>query len=103
MAIPLTRLTCKDKLDWRPLTKKVFQDLKTVFTTVPILVHPDFTKAFYLEIDALDFALEAVLSQLGKGKKLHPIAFYSCKFFPAKINYEIHDKELLAIMDFFQE
>ena len=35
--------------------------------------------------------------------KLHPVAFYSQKFCAAKINYEIHNKELLAIVDSFQE
>jgi len=35
-------------------------------------------------------------------KKLHPIAFYSRKFSTAKINYEIHKKELLATIDLFK-
>jgi hypothetical protein len=58
-----------------------------------------------METDALDFALGAVLSQEGDGtygRRLHPVAFYSRKFSAAKINYEIHDKELLAIVDSFQ-
>ena len=76
---------------------------QTAFTTAPILVHPDFAKAFYLETDASDFALGVVLSQMGVDGKLHPVAFYSRKFSAAEINYEIHDKELLAIVDSFQE
>jgi hypothetical protein len=103
IAAPLTRLTCKDKLEWGPQAENAFQDLKTAFTTAPILVHPDFAKAFYLETDASDFALGAVLSQMDEDKKLHPVAFYSRKFSAAEINYEIHDKELLAIVDSFQE
>ena len=69
----------------------------------PILVHPDFSKPFFLETDASDFALGAVLSQSGEDKRLHLVAFHSRKFTTAKINYEIHDKELLAIVDSFQE
>jgi hypothetical protein len=103
VAAPLTRLTCKDKLEWGPQAEKAFQTLKMAFTTAPILVHPDFAKAFYLETDASDFALGAVLSQMGGDGKLHPVAFYSRKFSAAEINYEIHDKELLAIVDSFQE
>jgi hypothetical protein len=103
VAAPLTRLTCKDKLEWGPQAGKAFQDLKTAFTTAPILVHPDFAKAFYLETDASDFALGAVLSQMDIDGKLHPVAFYSRKFSAAEINYKIHDKELLAIVDSFQE
>ena len=56
-----------------------------------------------METDASDFALEVVLSQLGDGEKLHPVAFHSWKFSAVEINYKIHDKELLAIVDSFQE
>ena len=86
-----------------PQAEKAFEDLKTAFTTAPISVHPNFEKEFYLETDASDFASRAVLSRMGVNGKLHPIAFYSRKFSTAKINYEIHDKELLAIVDSFQE
>jgi hypothetical protein len=48
------------------------------------------------------FALGATLSQIGDDKKLHPNAFHARKFSPAKINYNIHDKELLAIVDSFK-
>jgi hypothetical protein len=44
-----------------------------------------------------------VLSQPDKDRRLHPVAFHSRKFTFAEINYEIHDKELLAIVDSFQE
>ena len=50
-----------------------------------------------------DFALGNILSQIGDDGKLHPIAFHSRKFKAAEINYEIHDKELLAILDSFQQ
>jgi hypothetical protein len=56
-----------------------------------------------METDASDFALGAVLSQEGDGGRLHLVAFYSRKFSAAEINYEIHDKELLANVDSFQE
>ena len=56
-----------------------------------------------METDASHFALGAVLSQLEDGEKLHPLAFHSRKFSAVEINYKIHDKELLAIVDSFQE
>jgi len=55
-----------------------------------------------VETAASDFALGAVLSQRDEGNRLHPVAFHSRKFMPAEINYEIHDKELLAIVDSFK-
>ena len=56
-----------------------------------------------MEANASDFALGSILSQYGKDGRLHPIAFRSPKFSTTKINYEIHDKELLAIIDAFEE
>ena len=103
IATPLTRLTCKDKLEWSTEADQAFEILKTAFTSAPILTHPDFQKPFFLESDASDFALGAVLSQHGEDGRLHPVAFHSRKFTAAEINYEIHDKELLAIVDSFQE
>jgi hypothetical protein len=67
------------------------------------LTHPDFQKPLFLKTDASDFALGAILSQPDKDKCLHPIVFHSRKFSAAEINYEIHDKELLAIVNSFQE
>ena len=55
-----------------------------------------------METNALDFALSAVLSQRDDENRLHPIAFHSRKFSSAEINYEIHDKELLAVVDSFK-
>jgi len=55
-----------------------------------------------VETDASDFALGCVLSQY-QGSRLHPVAFHSRKLNSAERNYEIHDKELLAIMEAFKE
>ena len=100
---PLIRLTRKNKFIWTLKTERVFQILKTAFTTAPILFHPDPSKPFFLEAEASDFALGAVLSQYGDDGRLHPVGFYSRNFLAIEINYEIHDKELLAIIDAFEE
>ena len=55
-----------------------------------------------METDASDFALGSVLSQRDTENRLHPVAFHSRKFSPAEINYKIHDKELLAVVDSFK-
>jgi len=64
-------------------------------------MHVDFIKPFFLETDALDYAFGAILSQYGDDNYLHPVAFYSRNFIASKINYEIHDKKLLAIVASF--
>ena len=56
-----------------------------------------------LETNASDLAKGAVLSQYEPDKKWHLLAFYSKKFSPAEINYDIHDKEMSVIVDSFKE
>src|SRR4051794_19620635 len=56
-----------------------------------------------METDASDLAKAGILSQLKPDKRWHPLAFYSKKFSPAEINYDIHDKEMSAIVDSFKQ
>ena len=58
----------------------------------------DPAKPFTLECDASDYATGAVLSQQGIDGKAHPVAFYSKTLNEAERNYEIYDKELLAVV-----
>jgi hypothetical protein len=44
-----------------------------------------------------------MLSQYNKNSKLYPVAFLSQKLAPAKLNYEIYNKELLAIVKYFKQ
>lgn len=46
--------------------------LKKALTTAPVLSHPDFQKRFYVQCDASDSGLGAVLFQKGEGKKKSP-------------------------------
>jgi len=73
------------------------------FTFAPILIHPDPAKPFIVETNASDFALGAIISQFGIDGLLHPIAFYSQKLTSAEINYQVYDKELLAIITAFEQ
>jgi hypothetical protein len=81
---------------------KSFEKLKHYFTTALILTHFDPYHECIVETDTSDFALGHTLSQTTEDKKLHPNVFHSRKFSLAEINYEIHDKELLAIVDCFK-
>jgi hypothetical protein len=81
---------------------KSFEELKHCFMTIPILTHFDPHYKCIAENDALDFTLGSTLSQTAKDQKLHLNAFHSRKFSPAEINYKIHNKELLAIVDCFK-
>jgi hypothetical protein len=83
--------------------KNAFQSLKASFMIAPLLIHVDLSKPFVLETNAFDFALGTILSQPKEDNLFHLVGFCSHKFSPTKINYEIHDKELLTIMDAFEE
>ena len=101
---PLTDLTKKGVLwNWTEQCEEAFQGLKQSFTTAPILAHfwPD--RAKMIETDASDLAKGGILSQLEPDKLWHPVAFYSKKFLPAELNYDIHDKEMVVIVDCFKE
>ena len=101
---PLTKLTRKDTpWNWSETTQTSFETLKNAFITAPILQYFDPNKPITVEADASDYAIGAVLSQPDKDNHLHPIAFYSHKFQPAEINYEIYDKEMFAIVAAFRE
>jgi len=104
VARPLTELTKGNAKDWRwtPEAELAFKELNNRFMTALILAHFDPQKPVIVETDASDFALGAILSQRDHKNCLHPVAFHSRKFSPAEINYEIHDKELLAIVDSFK-
>ena len=83
--------------------EKAFGTLKSAFVFAPILRLFNPFRKIVIKINAFDYALGVVLSQKGLNKKFHPIAFYSQKFTPAEINYEIHDKELLVIIKAFKK
>lgn len=54
-------------------------------------------KPIQIETDASDKAIGACLTQEYDGKR-RPVACHSRKLTPAEQNYDIHDKELLAIV-----
>ena len=49
-------------------------------------------------MDLLDFILGAYMVQKYKDKIWHPVVYYSKKLTPPKLNYNIYNKELLAIV-----
>ena len=51
-----------------------------------------------IEVDASEYATGGVLAQLQDDGKWHPVAFHSESMSEAERNYEIYDKEMLAII-----
>jgi len=103
IVILLTRLTRKDT-PWNLDDKyrKAFNTLKQAFTSTPILTHwvPD--TQLIVETDASDYTLTAILSIITKDNDLHPVVFHSRTFSAPELNYDVHNKELLAIFKAFK-
>jgi len=73
-------------------------------TTAPVLMSPQDSEPFWVEADSSDFTTEAVLSQQSTtDRKWHPVAFYSKFLSSMEWNYEIHNKEILAIICALEE
>jgi len=105
LARPLFDLTWKD-MEWRWGAEEqlAFDSLKEQITTAPILALPDNSRPFRIEADSSDFATGAVLSQQSpEDNKWHPVAFLSKSLSLVEQNYEIHDKEMLAIVRVLEE
>ena len=77
--------------------------MKTAFTTALVLAYFDPNKKILVETDALHYVSPGVISQHDDNGILHPVAFFSKKHTPAECNYEIYDKELMAIIHYFEE
>jgi hypothetical protein len=100
----LINLTRKESIfDWDAKCQQAFQDVKDAVVSAPILRHFDRTKTCYVECDASDYVTAGLMSQMDDEGVLHPVAFFSRKMTPAECNYEIYDKELLAIIRCFEE
>ena len=98
IARPLHDLTKKDSpWQWADPQRTAFETLKKAFTSYPVLRNPDPNKRYILDTDASQFAVGATISQdFTDGR--HPIAYFSKSLLPAERNYDIYDRELLAII-----
>ena len=72
MARPLTKQLKKECNRWEELAEKAFQLSKEAMTQAPVLAMPNFSKPFFIEIDASGFAIGVVLMQ-----EEHHVAFHS--------------------------
>ena len=103
IVIPLIYLTWKD-IPWNfdSSCHDAFNSLKKAFISAPILTHWIFNAQLIVETDASDYALTAILSIVNEGNEVHPVAFHSYTFTTVELNYNTHNKELLAIFEAFK-
>jgi len=72
--------------------------LKEKFTKELVLAAPDLDKKMRIEVDALDYAMRGVLFMKCKDRRWKPVIFLSKSLNKTERNYEIHNKEMLAII-----
>uniref|UniRef100_A0A0W0GEN7 Putative reverse transcriptase-rnase h-integrase n=1 Tax=Moniliophthora roreri TaxID=221103 RepID=A0A0W0GEN7_MONRR len=95
---PLNDLLQKNqRFEWTRECQIAFDLLKAKFLSEPILIMPDIDKPFIIEADASKWATGAVLRQKGTDGEWHPCGYLSKSLSPMEQNYEIYDRELLAI------
>src|SRR5487761_516046 len=107
IARPLLDLTQKaTPWHWEDRQQDAFTALRLQMCSKPVLRQPDFSKTFHVYTDASAYGVGAILSQEGeinplkpdKPPKHHPVAYYSATFTPTERNYDIYERELLAII-----
>jgi len=99
VALPMNRLTRKDeKWKWGEEQQAAFKQLKSIFTTRPVLATPELDKEFRVEADASNFATGGVLLVKCDDDLWRPVAFISKALNETERNYEIHDKEMLGVI-----
>ena len=103
IVIPLTRLTRKNTLwNFDDNCKIAFNNLKQAFASAPVLTHWVLDAQLVVETNVSDYALAAILFIMTKDNEIHPVAFHSRTFSAPELNYDIHNKELLAIFEAFK-
>ncbi len=88
---------------WTVKAEEAFKKLKKLFIFQSVLIMFESEKLITLKMNASDKVIEACISQSDNKRHLHFIAFHSRKFTDAELNYKIHDKKLLVIINFFKQ
>ena len=99
MACPLYNVTKKvNRWKWGEKENKAFDHLRTKLTSAPVLVHFDSDKPIVIKTDVSNYMCAGILSQLGETGEIRLVAYRSKTMTKAEVNYDVHDKELLAIV-----
>jgi len=96
---PLHDMVKKNKKwDWTKRQEKAFKELKEQFTKEPVLAAPDIDKKMRMEVDVSDYVMGGVLLMECKDRLWRLVVFLLKSLNETERNYEIHNKEMLAII-----
>ncbi|SGY38393.1 BQ5605_C003g02019 [Microbotryum silenes-dioicae] len=102
---PLADLTSKNanvRLMWGAEQERHLNAIKAIVTSLPCLKpidHTDSADPLWVMADASNVGIGAVLLQGQDWRKAHPVAYWSCQYISAEVNYPTHEQELLAVVD----
>ena len=85
------------EFQWTKECQAAFETLKEQITSAPVLAMAWDEGLMKIEADACQFAVGGILSQEQDGV-FKPVAYYSKSLTDTERNYNIHDRELLAII-----
>ena len=99
IARPLINLTKKNQeWRWSPSCQKAFDQLKEEFSKQPVLSLPNLNKPFAIATDTSKDTSGGILLQADSNGEWHPCSYLSQSFSPTERNYDIYDRELLAVI-----
>lgn len=102
---PITQVTRQHaQFQWSSEAQAAFDKLNVIHFSISVPKHPNPGRPYVLEVDASEVATGAILSKRqGPKALLHPIAFSSQKMSQPERNYDVRDRELLAIKTALEE
>ncbi len=104
IAKPLSTITRpSEPFNWTDECTEAFETLRKRLLDLATLHHFDPQLEAKLETDSSDGVIAGVFSQLHPDGLWRPVAFYSHVLVGHEINWEIHDKELYAIVEAFRK
>lgn len=99
LTAPLTDTLKKaSKFVMTPQALESFEKLKMCLVSSPVLSSPNFSKPFFVQCDASNISVGAVLFQRDDDDGEHPIEYFSKKLNSAHRNYSTTEKECLAVL-----
>ena len=84
--------------DWNQACEQAFSILKQKLCFEPVVKFPDFSRPFTVEVDASQYAVGGVLSQLDDHQQLHPVAYFSTALQKSQQNWSATTKEAFALV-----
>jgi len=98
-----TKKECIGNWEWGDKEQQAVDELRTTLTTPPVVVYFNPLAPTTIATDASKYVCSRILSQQFQDGKWRPVPYRSKTMSDAQCNYDIHDKELLAIVQAFHE